>query len=139
MALVAGLGKACEIAKDEYVSNEEKCRNIKAQLIDMLNSSGIAYHIIGDQSHCVASAISICFNGVSSEALMLATKQYCSVSNGSACNSNSYKPSYVLTAMGIPEDDIESTVRISWGPFTSEQEFEIEMKNLIGVAKQLVF
>ena len=139
VALVAGLGKACEIAKDEHVANEEKCRTIKAHMIDMLNSSGVAYKIIGDQSHCVASTISVCFIGVSSEALMLASKEYCSISNGSACNSNSYKPSYVLTAMGIPEDIIESTVRISWGPYTDEEEFDIEMRRLINVAKQLVF
>ena len=49
------------------------------------------------------------------QALMLSTKQYCGISNGSACNSKSYEPSYVLTAMGIPTEKIENTVRISWG------------------------
>ncbi|MDE5835295.1 MAG: hypothetical protein K2H26_07235 [Ruminococcus sp.] len=46
---------------------------------------------------------------------MLVTKQYCAVSNGSACNLHSYKSSHVLTAMGLDIDTIESAIRISWG------------------------
>lgn len=45
--------------------------------------------------------------GVMSEALMLSAKQYCSISNGSACTSKSYSPSYVLEAMGMSVDEIE--------------------------------
>ena len=69
---------------------------------------------------------------------MLSSKRYCGISNGSACNSKSYSPSYVLSAMGIPEEDIESSLRISWGPETDEEEAEIAFDNLLSVAKGLV-
>ena len=114
-ALVAGFGKACEIALSEYQSNLLKYQHIKKQIIELLDSSKVDYVINGDVGYSVQNKINISFNGVNSEALMLATKQYCSISNGSACNSHSYKPSHVLTAMGLDTDRIESAVRISWG------------------------
>ena len=138
-ALVAGLGKACEIASEEYEKNEKKCLELKTLLLNLLEQSGVDYLIIGDQNQCVPNTLSISFSGVSSEALMLSSKQFCGISNGSACNSNSYKPSYVLEAMGIPVDVIESTVRISWGPSTNQYEFEHAITQLLKTAAQLVF
>ena len=63
----------------------------------------------------IANTINIAFDGINSEALMLASKKYCGVSNGSACNSNNYKLSYVLESMGYDADRIRSSIRISWG------------------------
>lgn len=62
---------------------------------------------------------------------------YCSVSNGSACTSKSYSPSYVLEAMGIPVEDIESSVRISWEPETNKTEFIDNVSKMIEIAKSL--
>lgn len=83
------------------------------------------------------SAVNICIPGVASEALMIMTKQYCSISNGSACTSKSYSPSYVLKAMGIPEEEIECSVRISWGPDTSSKELKENLVKMIEIAKQI--
>ncbi len=46
---------------------------------------------------------------------MLSSKQYCGISNGSACNSSSYKLGHALSAMGLDEKRIKSAVRISLG------------------------
>ena len=108
VALIAGLGKACEIAEKEYKTN-------------------------------ISTLLNICFKGVSSEALMLSSKDFCSISNGSACNSKSYSPSYVLLAMGIPKDQIESSVRISWGHDITIDEIEKSFQNVIEAAKGLVW
>lgn len=113
VALVGGLGKACEIVQVEYKKNQDKCRKIKNILVDELKESGLKYRFNGDQNYCIPTTMNLCIDRVSSEALMISSKQYCSVSNGSACNSNSYKPSYVLTAMGIPEEQINNSIRIS--------------------------
>lgn len=137
VALVAGCGKACEIAEIEYKENSHKLRKLKSTLEELLNDSGVDYHYNGDQNYCVDSSANICFKGVMSEALMLSCKQYCSVSNGSACTSKSYSPSYVLEAMGIPIEDIESSVRISWGPETDEMEFRENLRKMIAIAKSL--
>ncbi len=138
VALVAGCGKACEIARIEYSLNEEKLKVIKGIAIQILDESNISYHFNGDQNYCVSNTMNVCFNGVSSEALMISSKQYCGISNGSACTSKSYAPSYVLLAMGIPVSDIESSIRISWGPDTDVDVFKKEFENLLKVAKSLI-
>lgn len=115
VALVAGLGKACEIAGNEYKDNLSKAKEIKEEIMGLLEESGLDYEINGDQRYCIPTTLNIAIKGVMSEALMISTKQFCGISNGSACTSRSYSLSYVLQAMGLEEERIESSLRISWG------------------------
>ena len=137
VALVAGCGKACEIATLEYKQNEEKLKKIKKLIEVLLDNSGLSYSYNGNQDYCVYNTANICIDGVSSEALMIMTKQYCSISNGSACTSKSYAPSYVLKAMGISTEKIESSLRISWGPETDYEDLKREFSKLLIIAHQL--
>ncbi len=137
VALVAGCGKACEIAEAEYRFDYEQSQLIKNKMMDILRDSGLSYHINGDEAYCVPGTLNMCIEGISSEALMISTKQFCGISNGSACTSKSYTPSYVLLAMGIPTDQIESSVRISWGHGTNEEDILDGFQGLINVAKQM--
>lgn len=137
VALVAGLGKACEIANSEYLQERESSQRIKEMLIDLLEHSGLKYTINGSEEYCVPTTLNLSIIGVSSEALMLSSKQFCGVSNGSACNSNSYDPSYVLSAMGLPINQIESAVRISWGPHVEFEEVKRNFQELLSVASSL--
>lgn len=68
---------------------------------------------------------------------MISTKQYCGVSNGSACTSKSYDPSYVLTAMGTPLEEIESSVRVSWGTGVEVDAVINEFQKIVEMAKRL--
>lgn len=138
VALVAGLGMACSLVAAEYKTNAEKCLDIKKAILAELDKSGINYEINGDQQYCVPSTLNLCFHGVSSEALMLSTKQYCGISNGSACSSKYYEPSYVLAAMGVPIEKIENSVRISWGAESKLEDVRNSFKELLIVAKGFV-
>lgn len=135
VALVAGCGKACELAQMEYRFNNEQAQQIKDGLLSILAKSGMSYRINGDQTYCVPSTLNICIDGVSSEALMISTKQFCGISNGAACTSRSYSPSYVLSAMGIPKDQIESSIRISWGHDINKEEVFSSFRALLNMAK----
>lgn len=137
VALTVGCGKACEIAENEYKKTDAYLKEIKERVIETFDQSGIEYHINGDQKYCVSSTLNVCVEGVSSEALMISTKQYCGLSNGSACTSKNYSPSYVLVAMGISVEQIESSVRISWGPDSSIDEIIKNLKKLLEMAKQI--
>ncbi|SMC62174.1 cysteine desulfurase family protein [Papillibacter cinnamivorans] len=137
VALVGGCGKACEIAEIEYKKDEAKLSAIKMSLLKLLEDSGLSYSFNGDQKYCLNNTLNLCLHGVSSEALMISTKQYCSVSNGSACTSKNYSPSYVLVSMGIPIEQIENSIRISWGPETNMGELEKEFFRMLSVAKSL--
>lgn len=133
-ALIAGFGEACRIACSEYSSNNEEYKKIKNIILSLLDRSGVEYEINGDQNCCVPNTINISFSGVNSEALMLSSKQYCGISNGSACNSSSYNLSYVLAAMGLDAQRIQSAVRISWG---KNSDVENNFYNLINVALKI--
>ena len=137
VALVAGCGKACELAEIEYRRNNDAAIKIKSELLKLLNQSGLSYHINGDNKFCLPNTLNVCIDGVSSEALMISTKHLCGISNGSACTSKSYSPSYVLTAMGIPTEQIESSVRVSWGHATDMDEVLKSFKNLLNMAEQM--
>ncbi len=137
VALVAGLGEACTVAEKEYKEVNIHTHALKSLLYDLLNQSGLKYTINGDKRYCIDTTANICLEGVSSEALMLASKQYCGISNGSACNSNSYKVSYVLEAMGMDEERIKNSIRISWGSKTDKDEFEMMIKELLETAKNI--
>lgn len=139
VALIAGLGKACEIVEKEYKANNIKCQIIKDKMISMLEQSGLEYVINGETAYAISSTLNICINGVTSEALMLSTKDFCGISNGSACNSKSYNPSYVLLAMGISREQIENSIRVSWGPDVELEEFEKSFQNIIGTARRLIW
>lgn len=135
VALVAGLGKACEFAENEYVQQQETNQCIKEMLLELLSQSELEYAINGAPEYCVSTTLNFSIKGISSEALMLSTKQFCGVSNGSACNSNSYAPSYVLSAMGLPIDKIESAIRISWGKQAKYDEIKTGFQELLAVAR----
>lgn len=134
-ALIAGFGEACRIAMEEYHSNYQSYLNNKNKILNIIESSEVKYHINGSLEFCMPNTLNIAFEGVNSEALMLASKQYCGISNGSACNSNSYKPSYVLEAMGLDKDLISSSVRISWGNKSIQKQ---EIENLLLSVKALI-
>ena len=137
IALTAGCGKACEIAETEYKKNNVYMHAIKEKVLNELENSGLAYRINGGPEYCIGSTVNVCIDGVSSEALMISAKQYCGLSNGSACTSKSYFPSYVLEAMGVPIEQIESSIRISWGPDTMIDDVVKNLRELLEIAKQI--
>lgn len=138
VALVAGLGKACKIASEEYRQKRDNYKMIKNTLIDILEETNLKFSFNGDQVFCVPNTMNICINGVASEALMLSSKNYCGISNGSACNSSSYELSYVLTEMGFSVDRIENSIRISWGADIDMSDMVLSFKKLLEVANGLV-
>ena len=139
VALVAGLGKACELAEQEYEVNMDRYKENKEIVLKLIQNSGLKYEINGNQNFCMPNTLNIRFQGIESEALMILSKQYCGISNGSACTSHDYSSSYVLTAMGLDEERISSAIRISWGAKTDIDELTKWISKLIEVARGLGF
>lgn len=117
VALVAGFALAAELCDKESVAHMESCQKIKSCFLDAV--SGLNYTINGDQRYCLPTTINISFHGVDAEGIFLAIKEDYAFSNGSACNSGSHAPSYVLTAMGLDELRVSEAVRISWNHETN--------------------
>ena len=138
VALAAGCGAACALAEAHYAEDAVRLKEMKEHAMELLDASELSYAVNGDPAHCLPSTLNVCLHGVSSEALMIATKQYCAVSNGSACTSTDYTPSYVLVAMGLSAERIASSIRISWGVDTDRERFSEEFAKLLTVARELV-
>lgn len=115
--LVVGLGTAARLADREYRQRALAALQLKQALLSGLQS--VEHHINGDPSRTQPHVLNLSFPGVDSEALMMALRDEIAISNGSACTSDSYDPSHVLLAMGLDEDRISESVRISWGPGTN--------------------
>ena len=138
VALAAGCGAACALAEAHYAEDAVRLKEMKERAMELLDASELSYAVNGDPAYCLPNTLNVCLHGVSSEALMIATKQYCAVSNGSACTSTNYTPSYVLAAMGLSAERIASSIRISWGADTDHEGFCEEFGKLLTVARELV-
>jgi cysteine desulfurase len=120
--LIVGLGIAAELALQEHDDREEHALLIRGELLKALE---MVEHVInGDRSRIQPHVLNVSFPGVDSEALMLSLRDSMSFSNGAACSTASHQQSHVLTAMGLPDDRISSSVRLSWGPGVGSVPFE---------------
>ena len=116
--LIVGFGLAAELAERNHAARRGRCLAIRAAALRALTPLGIALH--GDQAHVLPHVLNFSVEGVDAEALMVALKDLIAVSNGSACTSQSYKPSHVLQAMGLPETAVAGAVRVSWCHMTPD-------------------
>lgn len=121
VALIAGLGEAARICREEWKSDLAKTGEIRARFVDLFEKSGVRFEINASEN-VLSNIMSVRFPGVSSEALMIVGKPYFAISNGSACNAQSYAPSYVLQEMGLNTTEAMESVRISWGRNTDVDE-----------------
>ncbi len=122
VALIAGLGLAAKLAAEESVERTRACQVTKRELLEALEPLAIVLN--GDPSRTIASALNFSVPGIDSEAAIVALKDVVAISNGSACTSQSYEPSHVLTAAGLPRDQIAGALRLSWGADTAHIPYE---------------
>jgi len=81
----------------------------------------------------MSQVLSLSFPELDSEAVMVALKDLIAISNGSACTSQSYEPSHVLTAMGLSEDTIKGALRFSWCHMTEP----VDLDAVVATIKRL--
>ena len=112
VALVGGFGEAAYLCQKVSLKRKKECLKIKEKFMQSI--SDLDYRINGDQNKCIPNTINISFDNVDAEAFFVATKEYYAVSNGAACVSGSYEPSYVLNAMGLDKKRISNAIRLSW-------------------------
>ncbi len=137
VALIAGFGKACALCENGWQEDQIVEQRVLAGIFEALEASGISYKVNGSSDHRVPNCLNISFEDVSSEALMIASRHSVSVSNGSACTSDSYEPSYVLMSMNVGRARAKSAVRLSWGRFTDYNETMRAIESLIEAARGL--
>jgi cysteine desulfurase len=129
--LIAGLGVATRLALRDHEKRQLQCAAFKAQLLEAF--APLQPQLNGDPDRTVPHAVNFSVPGLDAEAAMLAVKDLIAISNGSACTSQRYEPSHVLTAMRLPEDRVRGALRLSWSHLTSAPDWAAVVARLAQV------
>ena len=119
---IVGMGESFKVAKEEIDKDFQKILSLKNRLYDGLKDMEEIY-VNGDLENGYPGIFNLSFNYVEGESLIMALKNI-AVSSGSACTSASLEPSYVLRALGRPDELAHSSIRFSFGRFTEEKDVD---------------
>jgi cysteine desulfurase len=120
---IVGFGKAAEIAKQEMDSEIERLSALRDRLEKgLMKTEEVVLN--GHAEHRMPHVTNLSFKHVEGEGLMMTFNQEIALSSGSACTSASLEPSYVLKALGLGDDLAHSSLRMSLGRFTTEEDVD---------------
>jgi len=125
---IVGMGEAFRIAKDEMAEENTRVKALRDRLYQGLQEIEQIF-VNGDLQQRVAHNLNISFNYVEGESLIMGIKGI-AVSSGSACTSASLEPSYVLRALGRSDELAHSSLRMTIGRFTTEEEVDFVVATL---------
>jgi cysteine desulfurase len=134
--LVVGLGAACAVAKRDMAFDHARISNLSQRLINGITSELPMVIRNGDATASYPGCVNLSFSYVEGESLLMALKSM-ALSSGSACTSASLEPSYVLRAIGASEDLAHSSIRFGIGRFTTAQEVDYTIEQVIKHVRRL--
>lgn len=132
---LAGLGEAARLVQEEQAADEARIRQLRDQLWDGLQALGGVY-LNGHAQLRSANHLNVSFDGVDGE-ILLASLAKVAVSSGSACNSATVAPSYVLKAIGRSDALAHAGLRFSLGRFTTAEEIAFALTEVTRVVQML--
>ena len=132
---IVGMGEAFKYAKLEMDKDNKKIKKLRDILWNGLKDMEEIY-LNGDLEQRIPGNLNISFNFVEGESLIMAIKDM-AVSSGSACTSASLEPSYVLRALGRDDELAHSSIRLTIGKYTTEDEIKYAIELLQTSVKKL--
>jgi cysteine desulfurase len=133
---IVGLGKAAALCTMEMDSEMARLRQLRDKLRNALLQIEES-SLNGDPEHVLPHVANISFNYVEGKMLMIDFNKELAVSSGSACTSASLEPSYVLKALGIPDEQANSSFRFALGRFTTEEEVDFAIEKVAQTVQKL--
>ena len=130
-----GFGEAARIAKEEMADETLRLMSLRARFWKGLEDMQ-EVHINGDVDRRLPGALNVSFAFVEGESLLMSLKDL-ALSSGSACTSASLEPSYVLRALGLNDELAHSSLRFSFGRFTSEADIDHAITQVRGAVEKL--
>ncbi|EAR08527.1 aminotransferase class V-fold PLP-dependent enzyme [Reinekea blandensis] len=119
---LVGMGEAARLVGQNFDEETTRIGRLRDHLWLGLERIG-EVSLNGDPTHRSPSHLNVCFHHVDGEALMMAVRNL-AISSGSACTSATVEPSFVLKSMGLSDQDAHSSLRISLGRYTTEDDIE---------------
>jgi cysteine desulfurase len=125
---IVGMGEAFRIAREEMQHDYDHVLKLRNRMLDGLKDME-AVTVNGDLDQRIPHNLNVSFAFVEGESLLMSLKDL-AVSSGSACTSASLEPSYVLRALGLNDELAHSSVRFSFGRFTTEEEIDYAVEQI---------
>ena len=119
---LVGFGEAARIAHEEMATESAQLEALRERFWDAISDIPEVY-INGDRNQRLPGALNVSFAFVEGESLIMSLRDL-AISSGSACTSASLEPSYVLRALGLNDEMAHSSLRFSFGRFTTEAEVD---------------
>ncbi|WP_299581988.1 IscS subfamily cysteine desulfurase [uncultured Microbulbifer sp.] len=119
---IVGMGEAFRIAKEEMAEESTRLVALRNRFWDLIKDME-EVHINGSAEQRIPGNLNVSFAFVEGESLIMSLRDL-AISSGSACTSASLEPSYVLRALGVNDELAHSSLRFSFGRFTSEQDVD---------------
>ena len=138
VASVAGLGKACELARETVAVRMDEIRKLRDALQERISTAVPGLTINGHPVSRLPNCLSVSIPGIMGETILRdLDARGIAVSSGSACTSHSVEISHVLAAMGLPEETAQGTVRLSLGIINTPDEIEYAAASFVEVVEKL--
>ena len=132
---LVGVGEAAKLAAEHLVADSERIKVLRDRLWQgVADLPGIKRN--GSSVDCVSGILNLAFGNADGEMLLLSLRDL-AISSGSACNSASMSPSYVLKAIGLDDETAQASLRFSLGRYTTADEIEYAIEHLRGVIAKL--
>ncbi len=123
---IVGLGAACAIANAELAGDAQRIEALRERLLAGLEALGNV-HFNGHPQRRIAHVLNVSFEGIEGESLIFGMPGL-AVSTGSACNSTTQEPSYVLRALGRSDALAQGSVRFSLGRFSTSDDIDYAVR-----------
>jgi cysteine desulfurase len=126
---IVGLGKAAALCQAMMASDANRLLDLRNMFWQEIGAiEGV--HWNGQKDLSLTHVVNICFGMEGGDKLIKMLSKYISVSSGAACSSAAVEPSHVLKAMGLSDAKAHSSIRFSFGRFTTLQEITIAIEEI---------
>lgn len=135
---IAGFGKAAELVYKTFKDERKRIANLKELLREGIFKSVEGVNINGNSPENLPNTLNLSFEGIEGESLVMnLDMEGIAVSTGSACSEGNVEPSHVLLAMGQSNTEAISSLRLSIGRFTTNEDIERFLEILPGITDRI--
>ncbi len=137
VAGIVGLGEAAQLCQQEINSEATRLSELRNKLETGILEQIPSAKLNGNPQNRLPNTTNISFGKIDGEQLLMSLNEI-AVSNGSACNSASTEPSYVLKAIGLDDESSYSSVRFSLGRMTQESDIDLAISHVVSVVAKMI-
>lgn len=135
---IVGLATALRIAVDSMESTAAHCRRLRDRLREGITAAIADVSVNGHAEQRLPNNLNVSFRGVEGESLLLNLDMHgIAASSGSACTAGSLDPSHVLTAIGLPRDLAQGSLRLTTGRNTTDAQIDRVLAILPAIVEKL--